>query len=208
MYGAGECFAYAATKDPLAKQRAKQAFEALRFLRVVTQGGPHPAPPGFVARAILPTSGPDPNRQYTPRAGCTDPARRAISLWKVITPRWPVSADGKWYWKTDESSDELDGHFFFYGLYYDLVADTEEERSRVREHVAAVAGHLIDHNFQMVDHDGKPTRWAIFNPENLNHNFAWRGESRHKLPEHPDVPQGGRAHYRRPPLRRRRALPD
>jgi len=174
MYGAGECFAYAATKDPLARQRAKAAFEALRFLRVVTEGGTHPAPPGFIARAILPTSGPDPNLQDSP---ARDEKQRASrdSLWKVITPRWPVSADGKWYWKSDASSDELDGHFFFYGLYYDLVADTEEERQRVREHVAAVAEHLIDHNFQLVDHDGQPTRWAVFNPENLNHNFAWRG---------------------------------
>jgi len=172
MYGAGECFAYAATKDPVAKQRAKAAFEALRFLRVVTEGGTHPAPKGFVARAILPTSGPDPNREDSP---ARDERKRATedTLWKVITPRWPVSADGQWYWKTDTSSDELDGHFFFYGLYYDLVADTEEERSRVREHVAAVAGHLIEHNFQLVDHDGKPTRWAIFNPESLNHDFAW-----------------------------------
>src|SRR5262249_3855846 len=36
MYGAGECFAYAATKDPKAKERAKKAFEALRFLQKVT----------------------------------------------------------------------------------------------------------------------------------------------------------------------------
>jgi hypothetical protein len=94
-------------------------------------------------------------------------------LWKVIAPRWPVSADGKWYWKSDVSSDELDGHFFFYALYYDLVADSDEERSRVREQVAAVAGHLLDHDFQMVDHDGKPTRWGIFNPEHLNDSFNW-----------------------------------
>ena len=128
-----------------------------------------------MARSILPTSGPDPNRDDSP---ARDEHTRATSdhLWKVITPRWPVSADGKWYWKSDTSSDELDGHFFFYALYYDLVADTEEERHRVREHVAAIAGHLIDHNFQFVDHDGKPTRWGIFNPENLNHNFDWREE--------------------------------
>ncbi len=174
MYGAGECFAYAATHDPLAKQRAKKAFEALRFLRIVTQGGPHGAPPGFLARAILPTSGPDPNLEYTPERD--EQLRAKDSLWKVIVPRWPVSADGKWYWKTDESSDELDGHFFFYALYYDLVAETEEERAAVREHVEAVAGHLVDHDFQMVDHDGKPTRWAIFNPENLNDNFDWHAE--------------------------------
>ena len=175
MYGAGECFAYAATHDPLAKHRAKMVFESLRFLRVVTQGGPHPAPPGFVARAILPTSGPDPNKEYTPERDARNRATRD-HLWKVIDPRWPVSADGKWYWKTDVSSDELDGHFFFYGLYYDLVADTEVERSRVREQVAAIVDHLISHNFQLVDHDGLPTRWAIFNPENLNHNFDWNWE--------------------------------
>ena len=62
MYGAGECFAYAATKDPAAKQRATAAFEAVRFLSEVTQGGTHPAPPGFPARTILPADGEDPNR--------------------------------------------------------------------------------------------------------------------------------------------------
>lgn len=172
MYGAGECFAYAATKDPLARQRAKAAFEALRFLRLVTQGGPHPAPPGFVARAIRPTSGPDPNLSDSPSRDEHVRSTRD-ALWKVIAPRWPVSADGKWYWKSDVSSDELDGHFFFYALYYDLVADSDEERSRVREQVAAVAGHLLDHDFRMVDHDGKPTRWGIFNPENLNDSLNW-----------------------------------
>ncbi|MCH8162244.1 MAG: nitroreductase family deazaflavin-dependent oxidoreductase [Chloroflexi bacterium] len=61
MYGAGECFAYAATGDPKAKERAKQAFEALRFLQKVTQGGEHSPPKGYVARTILPADGPDPN---------------------------------------------------------------------------------------------------------------------------------------------------
>ncbi len=174
MYGASECFAYAATKDPQAKQRAKAAFEALRFLRVVTQGGAHPAPSGFIARAILPTSGSDPNLQDSPER---DEQKRSTddALWKTLTPRWPVSADGKWYWKSDASSDELDGHFFFYALYYDLVADTDDERQRVREQVSAIAEHLLDHNFQLVDHDGQPTRWAVFNPENLNQNFFWLG---------------------------------
>ena len=98
MYGAGECFAYGATKDPLAEQRAKEAFEALRFLSVVTQGGEHPAPRGFPARAILPTSGPDPNVRDSRER---DVRRQAEQdhLWKIMSPRWPKSADGKWYWK-------------------------------------------------------------------------------------------------------------
>jgi hypothetical protein len=173
MYGAGQCFAYAATGSELAQKRAKAAFEALRFLRIVTQGGIHPAPPGFVARTILPITAPDPNAaHYTKERDERERATRD-ALWKVLTPRWPVSSDSQWYWKTDTSSDELDGHYFFYALYYDLVASTEEEKQRIREQVAAITDHLLDHNLQLVDHDGKPTRWAIFNPENLNHSADW-----------------------------------
>src|SRR4029079_2102778 len=61
MYGAGECFAYAATKDPQARTRAKSAFEALRFLQKVTQGSEHAPPKGYVARTIRPSDWPDPN---------------------------------------------------------------------------------------------------------------------------------------------------
>jgi hypothetical protein len=171
MYGAGECFA-AASGNEDARRRATAAFDALRFLGTVTQGGPHPAPRGFVARSVLPTTGPDPNLHDSPERDRTMRETRDRK-WKTITPRWPVSADGQWYWKTDTSSDELDGHYFFYGLYYDLVARTEDEKRRVRELVAAITDHLIEHNFQMVDHDGKVTRWAVFDPLNLNHNGDW-----------------------------------
>lgn len=75
--------------------------------------------------------------------------------------------------KADTSSDELDGHYFFYANYYDLVATTPEEKARVREHVAALTDHLIEHGFQLVDHDGKVTRWGVFNPEQLNHVGVW-----------------------------------
>ena len=172
MYGAGECFAHAATRSEAARTRAKAAFEALWFLREVTQGGNHPAPPGFVARTVLPTSGADPNR-YDSTPDRFEQMRKRDGLWKNLSPRWPTSADGKWYWKSDTSSDELDGHFFFYSVYYDLAATTEDEKRRVREQVSAIADHLIDHNFQLVDWDGKPTRWGIFNPENLNHSPNW-----------------------------------
>ncbi len=167
MYGAGECFAFGATGSAESQKRAKQAFEALRFLGTVTQGGAHPAPKGFVARSILPTSGRNPNDHDNAARDRATQAERD-HRWKIFEPRWPVSADGKWYWKTDTSSDELDGHYFFYALYYDLVAKSEDDRKAVREHVAALTDHLLVHNFTLVDHDGEPTRWAIFNPESLN----------------------------------------
>ncbi|MCA9215444.1 MAG: hypothetical protein KDB27_20405, partial [Planctomycetales bacterium] len=109
MYGAGECFAYGATKSPESKQRAKRAFEALRFLSEAPKGSKHAPPDGFIARTVLETTAPDPNLgSYTLEA-----QRRFRSddgYWRVYEPRWPKSADGEYYWKSDTSSDELDGH--------------------------------------------------------------------------------------------------
>lgn len=171
MYGAGECFAYGATQQPEFRQRARQAFEALSFLQKVTQGGAHSPPKGFVARTIRPASWPDPN------VGRIEEDRRTQQqhdrLWKVYEPRWPRSADGRWYWKSDTSSDELDGHYFFYAAYYDLVAESETERDRVRDVVRDLTDHLVDHDFCLVDHDGTPTRWARFGPQYLNDDPLW-----------------------------------
>lgn len=175
LYGAGECLAYAATGEPKAKERATKAFEALAFLSEVTQSGSNPAPKGFIARTILPTDGPNPNEHNSPE---NDRRRQAEedALWKVIIPRWPTSGDGKWYWKTDASSDELDGHFLLYGLYYDHVAETDSEKARAREVTARVMDHLIEHDYKLVDHDGQPTRWANFSPATINGDPDWWAE--------------------------------
>ncbi len=173
MYGAGECFGFAATKRPEFQDRAKQAFEALRFLQKVTQGGDHAPPKGFVARSIRPVEWPDPN------VGRLEADKRdrenGDRMWKVYEPRWPKSADGRWYWKSDTSSDELDGHYFFYARYFDLVADAAE-KARVREVVADLTDHLMDHGFCLVDHDGTPTRWGVFGPGYLNADPRWSME--------------------------------
>ena len=173
MYGAGESFAYAATHDPKAKVRAKQAFEALRFLQKVTQEGTPKPPKGYVARTILPGEGPDPN---VGRLAGDREAQKHDVLWKVYEPRWPKSADGKWYWKTDTSSDELDGHYFFYALYYDLVADTDAEKERLREVVRDLTDHLVTHGLNLTDVDGTPTRWGVFGPQFLNRDSRWWAE--------------------------------
>ena len=170
MYGAGEAFAFGATRDPQAKQRAKQAFEALRFLQKVTQGCAHSPPRGYVARTLRPVEWPDPNIGRIEH----DRAQKSTDrLWKVYEPRWPKSADGQWFWKSDTSSDELDGHFFFYPLYFDFCVDTDEERDRVREVVRDLTDHLLSHDFNLIDHDGTPTRWGVYGPKQLNHDPDW-----------------------------------
>lgn len=182
MYGASECFAYAATKDPAAKRRAKAAFEALKFLCDVTQGGEKIVMRGFPARSILPTSGPNPN-EWEGYSAVADRNRQAGDpFWKVIHPRWPRSADGKWYWKCDTSSDELDGHYFFNALYYDLVAETDAEKARVRKVICDTTDHLIANGYGLVDWDGKRTRWAYFGPHDLNHSVeCWEERGMNSL---------------------------
>lgn len=172
MYGAGESFAYAATQHDYFKQRATKAFQALKFLMDVTQGGEPKARPGFIARTVLPTSGPNPNLEagYT-RAG-DQRKRERDALWKILQPRWGKSADGQWWWKTDTSSDELDGHYFFYGVYYDLVA-SDQEKQTVRQVVRAITDHLLANDFNLIDHDGTPTRWGVFSPKLLNRDRNW-----------------------------------
>ncbi len=174
MYGAAEAFRYAATKDPDARANARKAFEALKFLGDVTQGGSHPAPPGFVARSVVPTTDTDPNIADSPERD--KKKREGDAYWKIMDVRWPKSADGKWYWKSDTSDDELVGHYFFYALYYDLVAQGDE-KAEVASVITRLTDHLIDHGYFLVDHDGKPTRWGFFAPSEINGN-SWRREER------------------------------
>ncbi|MEA3366389.1 MAG: hypothetical protein U9Q79_12180, partial [Candidatus Hydrogenedentes bacterium] len=57
--------------------------------------------------------------------------------------------------------------------YYDRVAETEAEKAPVREVVAAITDHLIRNDFNLVDHDGKPTRWGRFGPDFLETVQGW-----------------------------------
>ena len=127
-----------------------------------------------MARTIRSTDDDDPNQGRLESDLQTQ--KEGDRRWKVYAPRWPKAADGKWYWKSDTSSDELDGHYFFYALYYDLVADSDRDKDEVRTVVKHLTDHLIDNDFVLQDHDGKPTRWAVYRPESLNHDLRWKAE--------------------------------
>lgn len=171
LYLAAMSHAYAATQDERYRGYADQAFRAIAFLSEVTQGGLHPAPTGFIARNVIPTSEPDPNDVYDLAYDLR--RKKADALWKVIQPRCPVDESGEWFWKCDASSDELDGHFFGYATYFDRVCQSDEERGAVQRVVRPIIEHLLEHGLNLVDHDGQPTRWARFSPDDLNRNSAW-----------------------------------
>jgi hypothetical protein len=61
---------------------------------------------------------------------------------KIHGGEWHRSADGRWWWKGDTSSDEVDGHYFAYAVYYDVAA-TEDEKREIRPFVARITDHII-----------------------------------------------------------------
>ncbi|MCC6697801.1 MAG: regulator [Candidatus Hydrogenedentes bacterium] len=170
MHLAAESYRYATTKDPDARAKASRAFRALEFLQTAT------GTPGFIARSVVPAS-------WTKMADANEelsPERRAVGRaqdprWKPVEQRWRPTADGKWLWKGDTSSDEMTGHFYGYYVYYTLAAD-EEDKERLRALVRRVMDHIIDGGFNLNDIDGTHTRWGVWAPEKLNGDPNWRAE--------------------------------
>ena len=163
-----ESFRYAVTKSPDAKEKARKAFDFLQLLQQVT------GTDGFFARTIVPASWGnkvhDGNMLYSE----TDKADELVKepRYKPVEIRWRKSADGKWLWKGDTSSDEMCGHMIAYYCYYELVADSDE-KERIRKHITTIVDYLIKHNYNFVDVDGTHTRWSVWSPEQLNHDPEW-----------------------------------
>lgn len=139
LYVAAESFRYAVTGDEGARELAKRSALAMCRLEQVTPIR------GLVARAMVP-KGSD-----------------------VIKSggEWHDSEDGQWEWKGDTSSDELDGHYFAYSVYYDLAADEEGKRI-VAATVENITDYLIENGYFLIDVDGEPTTWGFFAPQWLN----------------------------------------
>jgi hypothetical protein len=136
MYIAAECYRYGATGDPEAKKSARASLDALMFLETVT------GIPGFFARSF------------------------AIPGEQLDGGEWHTTPDGKWMWKGDTSSDEADGHYYAYSIYYDICADNEEKKM-IQEKVRRISNYIVDNDFYLLDMDGEPTTFGVWNPEYL-----------------------------------------
>jgi hypothetical protein len=130
MYLGAEAYRYAVTRDPTARANAQRSVRLLMRLEEITGIA------GFPARSFLSTNEPPPHGG-----------------------EWHPTADGKWLWKGDTSSDEIVGHYFGYALYFDRVADNEE-KAAIRKTVSRVTDHLIRNDYDLIDLDGRPTRWG------------------------------------------------
>jgi len=138
MYVAAECFRYKVTGQIDARDNARRGMQAILRLESIT------GIPGF-------------------------PARSLVKVGDDVQPRdgeWHDAADKGWRWKGDTSSDEIVGHYFVYGLYYDLVAD-ESEKTQLRAALDRITNHILDHSYQLIDVDGQRTRWGWWGPDEI-----------------------------------------
>jgi hypothetical protein len=162
IYVGAMAFRYGATGDPAARRQARQALDAMLELERLT------GIPGYPARAVA-----------------TDEELKAgvggVNLEEQV--RVPGEADKIWFrspvdpavWcKGDTSSDELDGHYFAWFVYHELVADAAEKR-QLAAVVRRATDHILDHGYTLVGHTGRKTRWGIWAPELINRDPFYVG---------------------------------
>jgi hypothetical protein len=136
--------AYTLTKEERYRESAKEGMDALYLLQNIT------GVKGLVARTMIAVGEP-----YEAQARKQD--------------NWHETADGKHMWRDDVSSDQLDGHYFAFYTYYEHIAKHDPvEKARLIKQLRQVTDYILDHNYQIIDWDGKRTKWGWWNPELLN----------------------------------------
>ena len=136
MYVAAECFRFKVTGEADAHENARRGMAAIMRLEAIT------GMPGFPARSFIKVG-----EDQQPTDG-----------------EWHDTPDKAWRWKGDTSSDEIVGHFFVYPLYHDLVA-SDDEKPALRAVIDRIATHILDNGYQLIDVDGKRTRWGWWGPD-------------------------------------------
>lgn len=157
LYVGAMALRYSATQDPAAREDARKSMNALLDLERVS------GIPGFPARAVV--------SDEEVEAGIPGFNPESIVVAPHVNEKiWYKSPTHPGLWcKGDTSSDELNGHYFAWYLYHDLVAD-EEEKKEIAGVVKRVTDWILENDLTLVDHTGVMTRWGIWAPELINHH--------------------------------------
>ncbi|MBX3176373.1 MAG: hypothetical protein KF886_03355 [Candidatus Hydrogenedentes bacterium] len=151
-YLAAMSYKYAVTGDKAARDAAVDAAEAMMWLEQITPKE------GFFARAIWVEG--------------VDEGQRAERGSGGLPAKWYATEDGKWSWKGDTSSDEVNAHYYAVALFHDLAAKGAE-KERAKAHLARITNHIIGEGWLLRDMDGKPTRWGRWDPDYLLRPYGY-----------------------------------
>jgi hypothetical protein len=161
MYVGAMALRYGATKNPEARNHARASLTAL--LDLERRSGIA----GFPARAMATDD------ELAHGVNGVNLESRVHAPGVVAKAWYRSKVDPHLWCKGDTSSDELDGHYFAWYLYHDLVAD-DSEKKEIAAVVGRVTDHILAHDLTLVDHTGEKTRWGIWAPELINrHPFYY-----------------------------------
>jgi hypothetical protein len=136
--------AYAITGEERYREAATTGMEALYLLQNVT------GIPGLVARSVIGVDEP-----YAAQAAKQE--------------NWHATSDGKYIWRDDVSSDQIDGHYLAFYTYYEHTAKNDPvEKARLDHHIRQVTDYIVDHNYEILDWDGERTLWGWYDPDRTN----------------------------------------
>ena len=144
-YVSAKCFEHAVTGSAESRAVAVDMMKTVKWSEEITSID------GFPARSIYAVG---------------EPAHKAMHGSGGLPAEWHATPDGAWEWKGDTSSDEVDAQVYETAIFLSLVAN-DAERVWATDHLRRVVGHIVDNGFMLRDVDGKPTRWARWDPEYL-----------------------------------------
>ena len=160
IYVTAQAYRFAATHDEEARRQGWEAMHAMLELERLSGIS------GFPARAVI--------TDAEIAAGDTGfDANETVRVDGEAEKIWFRSPVQKDLWcKGDTSSDELDGHYFSWLTYSDLVA-TPEQKKEIAATCKRVTDNIIAGGFNLIGHTGRKTRWGVFAPSIINDDPKW-----------------------------------
>jgi hypothetical protein len=161
---AAEAYRFAATHDPAARAALAMLLHGEQLRTQIT------GVPGLFVRQLIPPG-------VAGLACPTDPAAYAPSpdktanVWVAIdahgcangTTHCGLDAFAGWCFKDNVSQDEYAGHVFALGAVVRYV-DDPELHAIAADLLSQIGHHLVDHDMEFVDWDGRPTQWGKLHP--------------------------------------------
>jgi hypothetical protein len=156
MYLVSQLFRWLVTHEAEARQNCLESFEAMERLHTIQ------AVPGFFGRSF----------ERSGIAEFKDEHRKNVeNYWYpgyAHTPSsWHHATDEEWDWRGASSSDQTVGQFFALTLVAQYM-DDENMKQRAIQLIDRLTGHIVDSDLKLIDYDGRPTLWGIWNPEYVN----------------------------------------
>lgn len=153
--------AYGATGDEKYKESARTGMHALVMLENAS------GTPGLVARSVLPAE-----EGLKKREDAKNLER------KDMREQWQPTPDGKMYWKSDTSSDEIDGHYFALYAYWRHIAQFDPaESALIEKQVRDITDYIAGNGFVLIDWDGERTTWGYWAPSIVNDDPLHYGDN-------------------------------